>query len=322
MLRCPNEQACEMSNTLESSCAPGYQGFLCTQCSPGYWQSQLTYNCYECDRDGFDGKLKYGLVAGGVIILVIWLGMAYIRTVSSRLNHETVPLVRIFINMVHMVAILNGLPFLSDSNPSDIRSRITEGLDYDTSRVLPFTTLADSACLGDEAYQSQTEQFEREVIGLTGLPVALMLISGCVLAPLEMFLREQGKARHWCRNSMSYFSVMMFLAMPSIMIGLLQAITCYDTVESGNTISSHIKYHPEMQCRDLTEMYNLIALVGLCFWVGVVPVIHLISASVCWTKLLNKGGQDRQDYHSQKQVVDVKHYFGFESVGIKNGITN
>ena len=60
------------------------------------------------------GPFDHGLYAVVVFALIIWLGLAFTRTISSRLNHETVPLVRIFLNMIQMLAILNGLPFLSD----------------------------------------------------------------------------------------------------------------------------------------------------------------------------------------------------------------
>ena len=250
LLRCPNETACELGgeDALRSDCAPGYQGFLCSQCEPGYWQSQLTYNCYECDRDGADGWVVHGLVAAFMLLIILWLGRAFTRTIASRLNHETVPLVRIFLNMCHMLVILNGLPFSSEG--SQIQRNITERLDYKTHFIMPFTVLADSACLGSDGYQSYQEQFEREIIGLSSLPFGIMLVSAAVLGPLEMFLREQDKARHWARNSFSYFNVGLFVAMPSILIGLLQAITCYDTVEGGkeDPITSHIKYHPELLC--------------------------------------------------------------------------
>ena len=74
----------------------------------------------------------------------------------------------------------------------------------------------------------------------------------------------------------------MFVAMPSIMVGLLQAITCYDTVEGGkqDTVTSHIKYHPELLCREADDMYFLIALIGLVVWVGVYPLTMLIASGV------------------------------------------
>ena len=83
------------------------------------------------------------------------------------------------------------------------------------------------------------------------------------------------------RNTMSYFNVAMFFALPSIMVGLLQAVTCHDTVEGPtDEIVSRIKYYPDFECRDFDDMYYIFAFAGLILWLGILPLAQLIVSSL------------------------------------------
>ena len=120
-----------------------------------------------------------------MLIFIVWLGRTFTRTVASRINHETVPLVRVFINMCQMLVILNGLPFYSGVG-TESRSDITEILDYKTSFIMPFPALADSTCLGtdNDVLLNRKENFEYGVAVLAGLPFGLLFISALILGPM------------------------------------------------------------------------------------------------------------------------------------------
>ena len=205
----------------------GYEGAQCSQCAMGSWHSQATFNCYECAEHS---ELLFALQVTLLIAALIWLCLVFSRTISSRINHETIPLVRIFLNMSHMLCILNGM--VGQEHAFEASRLMQRVLDLMTQVLMPFSSILDLTCfssasttsdlgLGVEMISSEETQM-LELKLLATLPIIIIII--CAIISLILACRaEKFKFEHLMRHVIGQIGVIMFVAQPSIMIGLIQA---------------------------------------------------------------------------------------------------
>lgn len=142
--------------------------------------------------------------------------MMLFRTITSRINHESVPIVRIFLNFVHFLIILNGI-FTTADLWSENANMLMKILDYAAAIVLPFSV--DQTCMTKELTLADAHYLK--VMFLATLPVILFVLAG-----FFAFFSCNAKCKgwsftRWLRHSCIYFTVPMFVAWPSILIGLI-----------------------------------------------------------------------------------------------------
>lgn len=104
---------------------------------------------------------------------------------------------------------------------------LMQTLDYATFIAMPFnvdqTCMTESLSLEDAHYM--------KVMYLACLPVALFILGG-LFAMVSCNAKCKGWSfSRWLRHTIVYFTVPMYIAWPSILIGLVQAVTCVDSID-------------------------------------------------------------------------------------------
>lgn len=99
ILKCPNEQAC-LGGSIEKlagTCAPGYQGVLCSECSPGYISSST--GILECARcPPYEETVTRIIIAVLIGILIAIVVIASVLWSSS--CGERLPMLQAYIKII------------------------------------------------------------------------------------------------------------------------------------------------------------------------------------------------------------------------------
>lgn len=129
------------------------------------------------------------------------------RTIVSRINHESVPIMRIFLNFFHFLVILNGI-FTTADLWSDHASLLMTILDYAGAIVLPFSV--EQTCIVRDLSTSDAHYLK--VMWLVGVPIAILILAGLVALISCNSRCKGGSFSRWLRHTIVYFTVPMFIA--------------------------------------------------------------------------------------------------------------
>lgn len=171
-VKCFNEEAClvgddEMPLT---NCADGYDGVMCTSCEDGYWKDLGGYVCYEC-RLG-TSPFVFGAKVLFFAFYCYWISRLINRSFANQ-NQESIAVMRIFLTMFQMIAILNRMESMNTrySGDGDLQWLLDNLLYY----ILPENWLMDFDCLlvGLEPQ----EKFFTKLMVTIFLPAILLLIN-------------------------------------------------------------------------------------------------------------------------------------------------
>lgn len=168
-----------------------------------------------------------------------------------------------------------------------------------------------------------------KVMFLTCVPVALFVLGG-----FFAFFSCNAKCKgwsfsRWMRHTIVFFTIPMFIAWPSILIGLVQAVTCVDSIDIEDNPVRRLKYHPSILCdsQEYEDSLYMYVLPGIGVWLVLYPLITSCCLGWRFKGIYNpptvpEGEEEEAIKKLQRKVRNTKFYYGFFIVGLKNGITN
>ena len=197
--------------------------------------------------------------------------------------------------MCHFLVILNGF-FTNAEMLTENGRRLLLIMDFKTQLVIPFSTVFDTTCLGLDENISVIDIHYREVMLLALLPFALFVLA----AFFGVVTAGRCKCKQFMRGTMAAFSAAMFLALPSIMLGLIQEATCINSISAtDDSLVRRLKYFPEIDCDsdDYKQSLYWFVLPGIGVWLALYPLISLLLMTLRFLKIYHpsKIGEDQEE---------------------------